>query len=92
MFHLIPYLSALSTLLGLLFFIGIVFWAWSSKRKVANNISAGLPFALPDEFDAAAGIEKIWEKEVSITDRYSTSHDTVNKKMTCIQRHRKETR
>ncbi len=44
------YLSVASTLLGLVFFVGIVFWAFSSKRKAANEASASLPFELPDEF------------------------------------------
>lgn len=44
------YLSAASTLIGLIFFIGIVYWAYSSKRKAANDASASLPFELPDEF------------------------------------------
>jgi cytochrome c oxidase cbb3-type subunit IV len=47
---LAPYLSAISTVLGLVFFIGIVWWAWSSKRQSANQESAELPFDLPDEF------------------------------------------
>jgi cytochrome c oxidase cbb3-type subunit IV len=45
-----PYLSAFSTVIGLVFFIGIVWWAWSSKRQAANEESAELPFDLPDEF------------------------------------------
>nr|WP_174221045.1 CcoQ/FixQ family Cbb3-type cytochrome c oxidase assembly chaperone [Polynucleobacter necessarius] len=45
-----PYLSAISTVLGLVFFIGIVWWAWSLKRQSANQESAELPFDLPDEF------------------------------------------
>lgn len=44
------YLSAASTVLGLLVFLGIVWWAWSSQRKQANEDSANLPFDLPDEF------------------------------------------
>jgi len=45
-----PYLSAFSTVIGLVFFIGIVWWAWSSKRQAANEDSAELPFDIPDEF------------------------------------------
>jgi cytochrome c oxidase cbb3-type subunit 4 len=48
--NIVPYLSATSTILGLVFFLGIIWWAWSSKRKVANDESANLPFDLPDEF------------------------------------------
>jgi len=44
------YLSAASTIVGLLVFLGIVWWAWSAKRKEANKESAHLPFDLPDEF------------------------------------------
>ncbi|MBU3559649.1 cbb3-type cytochrome c oxidase subunit 3 [Polynucleobacter sp. Nonnen-W13] len=44
------YLSAFSTLIGLAFFVGIVWWAWSPGRKSANEESAELPFDLPDEF------------------------------------------
>lgn len=44
------YLSAVSTVLGLAVFLGIVWWAWSAKRKEANEESAHLPFDLPDEF------------------------------------------
>lgn len=47
---LTAYLSALSSTFGLFVFLGIVWWAWSSKRKPANEESANLPFALPDEF------------------------------------------
>jgi cytochrome c oxidase cbb3-type subunit IV len=45
-----PYLSAFSTVIGLIFFVGIVWWAWSSKRQAANQESAELPFDIPDEF------------------------------------------
>ncbi|WP_216861181.1 CcoQ/FixQ family Cbb3-type cytochrome c oxidase assembly chaperone [Polynucleobacter finlandensis] len=45
-----PYLSAFSTLIGIIFFVGIVWWAWSPKRQSENKASAELPFDLPDEF------------------------------------------
>jgi cytochrome c oxidase cbb3-type subunit IV len=45
-----PYLSAFSTVIGLVVFIGIVWWAWSPGRSKANEESAELPFDLPDEF------------------------------------------
>lgn len=48
--NIAPYLSAISTVLGLIVFLGIVFWAWSPGRKQANQESAELPFDLPDEF------------------------------------------
>ncbi len=48
--NIVPYLSATSTILGLVFFVGIVWWAWSANRGVANDESAQLPFDLPDEY------------------------------------------
>ena len=45
-----PYLSAISSVLGLTAFLLIVCWAWSAKRQPANRESAALPFDLPDEF------------------------------------------
>jgi cytochrome c oxidase cbb3-type subunit 4 len=48
--NIAPYLSAISTVLGLAVFLGIVWWAWSAKRQPANQESAELPFDLPDEF------------------------------------------
>jgi cytochrome c oxidase cbb3-type subunit 4 len=45
-----PYLSAFSTLIGIIFFVGIVWWAWSPQRQPENEASAELPFDLPDEF------------------------------------------
>ena len=48
--EIIPYLSAFSTISGITFFLGIVWWSWSAKQKAANEESAKLPFDLPDEF------------------------------------------
>ena len=48
--NIAPYLSAISSVLGLVVFLGIVWWAWSAKRQLANQESAKLPFDLPDEF------------------------------------------
>ena len=48
--NIAPYLSAISTVLGLAVFLGIIWWAWSAKRQAANQESAELPFDLPDEF------------------------------------------
>ena len=44
------YLSAFITVLSMLTFFGIVWWACSARRQEANRESAMLPFALPDEF------------------------------------------
>ncbi len=50
---------SLITLLSFIAFIGIVFWAWSSRRKQDFNEAANLPFADDDmqnrtiEHDAA---------------------------------------
>ena len=48
--NIVPFLSATSTILGLMFFIGIVWWAWSANRQTANQESANMPFDLPDEY------------------------------------------
>ena len=41
-------LTAFSTLIFLVVFVGIVCWAWSGGRRHANREAAWLPFALPD--------------------------------------------
>jgi cytochrome c oxidase cbb3-type subunit 4 len=46
-------LGSLLTALSFVLFIGIVFWAWSAKRKSAFEDAASAPFALPDEEPAA---------------------------------------
>ncbi|MEI7531356.1 MAG: CcoQ/FixQ family Cbb3-type cytochrome c oxidase assembly chaperone [Betaproteobacteria bacterium] len=48
--YLTPYLSATSSIIGLVAFLAIILWAWSPKQKSANQESAELPFSLPDEF------------------------------------------
>ena len=45
------WVSSLATVVCLVFFIGVCFWAFSPGRKEANRESANLPFALPDEID-----------------------------------------
>jgi cytochrome c oxidase cbb3-type subunit 4 len=52
------YLSAASTIVGLLVFLGIVWWAWSAPRQAANEESAELPFELPDEFNKDSNKDK----------------------------------
>lgn len=42
-------LNGIVTLIALVTFIGIVFWAFSKRRAKANEEAAMLPFALPDE-------------------------------------------
>ena len=39
---------SLDTVLSLAVFLGIVFWAWSAKRKPAFDEAAQLPFADDD--------------------------------------------
>ncbi|KAA6129577.1 cbb3-type cytochrome oxidase subunit 3 [Cupriavidus cauae] len=53
-------LTAFSTLIFLVVFIGIVCWAWSGGRRHANREAAWLPFALPDE---ACGGEPMGERK-----------------------------
>ena len=46
---MVAYLNALSTVLAMLTFFAIVWWAFSKDRQEANREAAMLPFALPDE-------------------------------------------
>ncbi len=46
---MLAYLNALATVMAMLTFFGIVWWAFSKGRQDANRESAMLPFALPDE-------------------------------------------
>ncbi|MFY2995737.1 cbb3-type cytochrome oxidase subunit 3 [Achromobacter sp. KK8] len=50
---MMAYLSAIVTAISMATFFGIVWWACSRGRQGANNESAMLPFALPDEFGPA---------------------------------------
>jgi len=47
-------LSAVATVVSMVFFIGICWWAWSAGRQPANDESAMLPFALPDEINTSS--------------------------------------
>ncbi|MFO7747097.1 MAG: cbb3-type cytochrome c oxidase subunit 3 [Orrella sp.] len=42
-------MNAIATILAMVVFFGIVWWAFSSRRKKANDEAAHLPFDLPDE-------------------------------------------
>lgn len=42
-------LSSVFTVVSFLTFIGIVQWAWSSRRREAFRDAANAPFALPEE-------------------------------------------
>ena len=42
------FLRSLFTVLVFVTFIGIVFWAWSGKRKQAFEEAANLPFVEPE--------------------------------------------
>lgn len=46
-------LNVIGTVLSMVVFFGIVWWAFSKKRKQANEDAANLPFDLPDEGSAA---------------------------------------
>ena len=50
------YLVALSTVLAMLTFFAIAWWAYSRERQAANDEAAMLPFALPDEAQPPGGI------------------------------------
>jgi cytochrome c oxidase cbb3-type subunit IV len=47
-------LSSAITALSFVLFIGIVFWAWSSRRRDAFASAANEPFALPDDLGERA--------------------------------------
>lgn len=42
-------LTAIATILAMALFFGIVWWAFSARRKKDNEQAANLPFDLPDE-------------------------------------------
>jgi len=43
------FLHSIMTVVTFVTFIGIVFWAYSRKRKNAFEAAANAPFALPDD-------------------------------------------
>jgi len=43
------FLHSIMTVVTFITFIGIVFWAYSRKRKSAFDEAANAPFALPDD-------------------------------------------
>jgi len=45
------FMSSVMTVVSFATFIGIVFWAYSRKRKAAFDEAANAPFALPDDAD-----------------------------------------
>lgn len=55
---MLAYLNALSTVLAMITFFGIIWWAFSRGRKKANEEAAMLPFALPDEGTENSQIKK----------------------------------
>lgn len=42
-------INAIATLIAMVTFLGIVWWAFSKGRSEANRQAAMLPFAVPDE-------------------------------------------
>ncbi len=46
-------LGSIFTVISFVVFIGIVAWAYSSRRKQAFDVAAQEPFALPDETECA---------------------------------------
>jgi cytochrome c oxidase cbb3-type subunit 4 len=48
-------LGTVTTVLSFLAFLGIVAWAYSSRRRAAFAEAANAPFALPDETCTANG-------------------------------------
>jgi cbb3-type cytochrome oxidase subunit 3 len=53
---LFTFLGSATTVLAFVAFIGVVLWAYSSRRKQAFEEAANAPFALPDDvYDGAQG-------------------------------------
>ncbi|MBS0319145.1 MAG: CcoQ/FixQ family Cbb3-type cytochrome c oxidase assembly chaperone [Proteobacteria bacterium] len=48
-------IGSVLTVLSFLLFIGIVAWAWSSRRKTSFARAAMEPFALDDDLPPASG-------------------------------------
>ena len=42
--------NGIMTILGMVTFLGIIWWAWSAGRAEANRQASMLPFAVPEEF------------------------------------------
>ena len=42
-------LGSATTVISFVAFVGIVVWAWSSRRQAAFAAAANAPFALPEE-------------------------------------------
>lgn len=61
-------LNGIATLVALLTFIGIVWWAFSRGRAKANRDASMLPFAQPDEAEEAAKKEQA-EQEARSAER-----------------------
>lgn len=53
-------MNAIGTILAMLLFFGIIWWAFSKNRKKANEEAANLPFDLPDE--ATLGQQKVTQE------------------------------
>jgi cytochrome c oxidase cbb3-type subunit 4 len=48
-------LASIFTVLSFVVFVGIVFWAYSARRKRSFDAAANEPFALPDEAEPRSG-------------------------------------
>lgn len=51
-------LSSAFTVISFLTFVGIVLWAFSRRRKAAFDEAANAPFALPDEIEENAALQR----------------------------------
>lgn len=54
-------LASICTVFSFLLFIGIVAWAYSSRRKQPFEAAAQEPFALPDDF-----LDAVWAKNAGV--------------------------
>jgi|GEM_PF-339985 Cbb3-type cytochrome oxidase, subunit 3 len=69
---MMAWINALATVVSMATFLGIAAWAWSARRRPANRESAMLPFALPEEFEAADRGAQQEQLDMDTQDRAAT--------------------
>jgi cytochrome c oxidase cbb3-type subunit IV len=52
-------LASIFTVLSFVVFVGIVFWAYSARRKRSFDAAANEPFALPDDAELGEHIARV---------------------------------
>ena len=57
-------LNVIGTILSMVVFFGIIWWAFSKRRVKANEEAANLPFDLPDEGSAVSKSNSTPQSEI----------------------------